>query len=587
MVYVMHQAPQLFGKVFKDRYRVGNLIGGGGFGWVYRGVDEVIDRPVALKILQPQYGAYTKEQRERFLQEAKMTARNKAASTVSLYDYGESLEGETLLLFMVMEYIEGETLDRRIKKQGRLAPLEVLHVMRQILYSLSQAHEQGYIHRDLKPANIMVFDDPTTQQLGVKVLDYGIAKAFTTQHGWSHYTQTDAGMNLTPHYASPEQIDFTGETKVGPHTDLYMLGLVSFCCLTGSHPLDHLDPQDVKLILTWHISPVLARLPKPFDKGPLSDIIHKLLIKNLDPEISPVRYMTCKEVLDDLMALETQAQREQRAMPTGPHQVSQADEVSEPEPESLSVPPEEPETLILQKQVKEDEAYLLTQPAPDPEVLYSFEDARTHVFNTPVPAPSLEKLPSPYEEATELILPQSSWRPLPLLGAALLCMGLGSVGVWALVPKPSAPQNQEAALAQEPSLETSSTQAASAPPAALVDMGAPKPSAALVPDQSVDLAHTQAQASPESKTSLASSKPVTLKKAPKAVSAKSTRRPPAKEEAPAPKPEPQEAPKETAKAQPPVEPKDEVSNPTPTTPKNVPSLKLEPQPVERKVWAVE
>ena len=317
-------APKLFGERLANRYLVGEVIGGGGFAWVYRGSDTLLERDVALKVLKPREGGtYPKELQARFIQEAKMTARLTSPYTVTLYDYGtHTCQDGSEFLYMACEFVDGVTLSDHIRARGTLKPLECAEVIQQALQSLQEAHRSGFVHRDIKSANIMLYTDASGRQ-SVKVLDYGIGKALTPE--WDAKLTQTGSLTGTPAYASPEQLR---SEPVLPATDLYSLGVVGFEMLTGAHPYQGRSTTNVLVEVV--MGPDIL-LPPPLDQGPLASIIHKMLKKSQEE-----RYERCGQVLEDLKWLETQEDRQARDpsldAPTRPAIDTQSIELLPPSP---------------------------------------------------------------------------------------------------------------------------------------------------------------------------------------------------------------------------------------------------------------
>ena len=215
-------------RVLGGRYTVQDRIGTGGMAIVYRGLDEVLGRTVAIKTMLPQYAA-DPSFAARFKQEAQAAAALQSPYIVSVYDWGK--DGDTY--YIVMEYLRGTDLKSGIRKHGALDSKKVAQIGSQIAQALSVAHRHDIIHRDIKPQNIMVQPDGN-----IKVMDFGIARAKN-----SHLT-TDNSVLGTAHYVSPEQ---TQGKELGPTTDIYSLGIVMYEAATGRVPFDGDDAISVAL----------------------------------------------------------------------------------------------------------------------------------------------------------------------------------------------------------------------------------------------------------------------------------------------------------------------------------------------------
>jgi serine/threonine protein kinase len=233
------------GETLNGRYKLEKLIGKGGMGRVYRAIQSPLNRPVALKILNPEFQKKDPQFVRRFYLEAATAARLTHPNTITVFDYGEAESGE---LFIVMEYLRGRPLSRVISSEGPLSAERTMHVAVQICRALREAHSKGIIHRDLKPGNILLLEEGDDADF-VKVLDFGLVKLFTPPNEEGSVRDssepltpgpnvegelTRAGMFLgSPKYMSPEQIQ--GQ-HLDPRTDIYSLGVLMFQMLAGKPP---------------------------------------------------------------------------------------------------------------------------------------------------------------------------------------------------------------------------------------------------------------------------------------------------------------------------------------------------------------
>jgi serine/threonine-protein kinase len=200
------------------KYQVEAEVGRGAMGAVYRGYDVLLDRYVAIKVLAPHL-VWEKDFVDRFLREARMAARLNHPVIVSIYEVGQ----EANQYYLVMEYVEGETLADFIRERGALVPTEVPSILRPLAEALDYAHGRGLIHRDVKPANIIV-----SPEGAVKLTDFGMARAIEQTH------LTAAGTIVgTPNYMSPEQ---ARGRRAGAHSDQYSLAVVAYEMLSGQIP---------------------------------------------------------------------------------------------------------------------------------------------------------------------------------------------------------------------------------------------------------------------------------------------------------------------------------------------------------------
>lgn len=254
-----------------DAYRVESLLGRGGMGAVYRGVQISLDRPVAIKILPPEYGAET-DFAERFRREALAMARLDHPNIVGIYDFG-SVETETgILYFFVMEFVSGTDLYRVIHS-GALDVPAALDIVRQVCDALYYAHNAGFLHRDIKPANIFISESGV-----VKVGDFGLAKLVETTSEPDMPPLTRSGFSLgTPQYMAPESLG--GKQEVDQRADIYSLGVMFYEMLTGNLP---------------H-----GVFPPPSEKVPIDSRLDDVVLKAMNSEPAQ-RYQQVSEVKSDI-----------------------------------------------------------------------------------------------------------------------------------------------------------------------------------------------------------------------------------------------------------------------------------------------
>lgn len=235
---------RIIGQTIAGRYEVTRLIGDGGMGSVYQARQLPLDRWVALKLIRHDL-ARDPLAVKRFHREMRAAVRVQHPNTIRVYDYGTAESGE---LFLVMEYLDGQTLAAALDDRQPLDAARIDHIGLQIVKALAAAHSEGIIHRDLKPQNIVLLDHYGDHDF-VKVLDFGLAR-FTEQFGGEdNLTLTaDGSMVGTPHYMSPEQI--SGEA-VDHRADLYALGVLLFRMATGQEPFPAKTPF---LVIAKHLN---------------------------------------------------------------------------------------------------------------------------------------------------------------------------------------------------------------------------------------------------------------------------------------------------------------------------------------------
>ncbi|MDP3684487.1 MAG: serine/threonine-protein kinase, partial [Ignavibacteria bacterium] len=203
-----------------ENYKVVSVLGEGGMGIVYKAFDIKLERFVALKVLN-QTGALNSNFVERFKREAKNQAKLNHPNIVSVYGFTE----QNGILGIVMEYVEGETLEKLITRKCKLETKEALTILQQMLEGVGHAHSKNFIHRDIKPSNIILNKEGI-----VKIMDFGISKALFDK-GITK-TGTKIGTLL---YMSPEQIRAEDPTK---QSDIYSIGITLYEMLSGKTPFD-------------------------------------------------------------------------------------------------------------------------------------------------------------------------------------------------------------------------------------------------------------------------------------------------------------------------------------------------------------
>lgn len=238
------------GMVIAGRYRLSRPIAHGGMGEVWRAYDAVRSRPVAIKLLKPEY-LEEPTFLQRFRAEARLAGMLDHPGICAVHDYGEDDGPEGRSAYLVLELVEGEPLSALLHRIGALPPEQALDVVGQAGVALQAAHAAGVVHRDVKPGNLLVRADGT-----VKITDFGIARAT----GSVPLTRTGTVLG-TAHYLSPEQVNGQPAT---PASDVYALGVVAYECLTGRRPYEGDSPVEVALAHQRDPLPALpADIPAP------------------------------------------------------------------------------------------------------------------------------------------------------------------------------------------------------------------------------------------------------------------------------------------------------------------------------------
>jgi beta-lactam-binding protein with PASTA domain/tRNA A-37 threonylcarbamoyl transferase component Bud32 len=266
--------------IFSNRYEVKRGIARGGMAQVYLARDQLLDRPVAIKVLFPEF-ARDPNFVERFRREAQAAANLSHPNIVAIYDWGQ----ERGTYFIVMEFVEGRSLRDLIHSEGPLPPAQAAGIGAEIAEALAFAHRSGVVHRDIKPGNVLM-----TESGRVKVTDYGIARATQGDTGEA-LTQTGAVMG-TATYFSPEQAQ---GLPVDGRSDVYSLGVVLYEMLSGEPPFSGDTPVAVAYKHVREEPPMLSdRMPTmPHD---LERIVFSAMSKDLD-----TRYQSADDLRDDLV----------------------------------------------------------------------------------------------------------------------------------------------------------------------------------------------------------------------------------------------------------------------------------------------
>jgi len=249
------------------QYTLGEKLGEGGMGEVYKATHAMLRRPTAIKLLRVQD---SDQAVQRFEREVQITSQLTHPNTISIFDYGRTESGT---FYYVMEYLAGLSLDRLVTQAGPLPAGRTIHLLRQVCESLREAHLQGLIHRDIKPANIMICQRGGIYDF-VKVLDFGLVKDVNS----SQNVKLTAASTVTgtPQYLSPEAIQHPDHTD--SRSDIYAVGAVGYFMLTGTPVFEGNKPIEV---LQKHLTDNVE-LPSHRVKHPIASDLEQIIVRCLD-----------------------------------------------------------------------------------------------------------------------------------------------------------------------------------------------------------------------------------------------------------------------------------------------------------------
>ncbi|HVJ19084.1 MAG TPA: protein kinase [Polyangiaceae bacterium] len=260
------------GDIIDGKYRIVRLLGEGGMGAVYEGENTRIHRRVAIKVLHSNV-AEQQEAVQRFEREAQAAGRIGSDHIVEVLDLGTLANGDR---YLVMEYLDGESLSGRIKAKGRITPQELCPIAYQLLDGLASAHGAGIIHRDLKPDNVYLLRSKSGQDF-IKLLDFGISK-FNQLSGDSGFSMTRTGAVMgTPYYMAPEQAK--GARDMDHRVDLYATGVILYEALTGQVPFNADTFNELLFKIVLEEPKPLEQLVPEIDAG-FTAIVNKAMARD-------------------------------------------------------------------------------------------------------------------------------------------------------------------------------------------------------------------------------------------------------------------------------------------------------------------
>jgi serine/threonine protein kinase len=264
----------LLGMVVEGRYKIQSVIGQGSAGTVYRAVQELIGREVAVKVLHD-YLVSDDEFIKRFKQEAKASSRLNHPNIITIYDFGVIPQGGGRP-YIAMDLLNGTPLSDIIAEVNHFPPAEAVPIFIQVAAALAEAHRQGVVHRDIKPENIVLVERGGQKNFPI-VVDFGIARLVQEESDQAKITRTGTVCG-SPTYMSPEQCT---SSKVDHRSDIYSLGIVFYETLTGEVPFQH---EELVRVMAMHLSdparPITEVRPDLAFPEALVQLVNKCLLKN-------------------------------------------------------------------------------------------------------------------------------------------------------------------------------------------------------------------------------------------------------------------------------------------------------------------
>ena len=350
-VALEQDADSLLGTTLAGKYRIDARLNEGGMGTVYRATHVLMDKTVAIKVLRPTLAADEKIV-ARFSREARAASRISHPNALTVTDFGED---ETGHVFLVMEFLSGQTLKQLIRDEGPLPLQRVVDITRQIADALNAAHAQGVVHRDLKSDNIMLVD--TLSGDHAKVLDFGIAK-ITEPDGAVDTNLTAPNLVIgTPQYMSPEQC--AQDAEIDARSDIYSLGVILYEMLVGHVPFSGESPT---MVMMKHLQdPVPSILEERNDvPAAVGRVVTRAMAKVRDN-----RYQNATELIEDLIiASGMTIQRTAPAVISAPVRSS-----DDPDEVTMVRTAEEPPPIVTSRRAP---VTVPVQPMPPPQAPSSF-----------------------------------------------------------------------------------------------------------------------------------------------------------------------------------------------------------------------
>ncbi|QDG51791.1 PEGA domain-containing protein [Persicimonas caeni] len=375
------------GQVIDGRYRVESVIATGGMGVVLRAEHVAMEREVALKLLHPHIAATDATIVERFHREVQLAKTLDHRNTIRLYDSGKTEEG---LLFVAMEYLDGETLDELLARRGALRVWRAVDLTLQMLDGLAEAHARDFVHRDIKPSNVFVARNRRGEDV-VKLLDFGIAKPLVDAGADLTGTGTICG---TPNYVAPE---YLRSEPIGKACDVYAVGLILLEMLCGQRVFEGDSPMET---MTMRLQ-TRPQIPFLIEESPLAGVIRKAVAIQPEDRYADAdeMYRALRPVAERLPA-ELLARRVDRPEPVGaPRPAPQRTEGSSRSATRVSLYREEPFEPVVSPRVAAGAAAALAVLAGVGVALLLSDDGASSSAAPATSAPAVQIAPVHPEES--------------------------------------------------------------------------------------------------------------------------------------------------------------------------------------------
>jgi len=431
-------AADYLGKTLDGRYRLDSVLGQGGMGLVFAGVQTSMQRSVAVKTLHPQL-AMAPTFFERFKREAELASKLRHPNIITIYDFGRAADGTC---YFVMELIEGESLRQQVKREGPMSLRRATAIIEQAALGLQHAHKQNVVHRDVKPHNIMISQVDGHEY--VKVLDFGLVKVLE-QEDEEQLTSTGQVLG-TPQYMPPEQ---AGGEVVDQRSDLYSLAGVLFFMLTGSSPF---GANTVRKALTAALTKTVPAVGSIRQGAPVPRKLDEFFRKGLAREKED-RFQNVAELLTDMNA--AMAGETEEVLDALPIVAARTDGVKDSGSGSQSGAEKKGSKAGTGRSSKVIVASSLSKPLPEKVVPQDRRETAPEI-------PSLKATST--QPALEVVNPPVSGSKLPMVMAAVaaaLVIVLGSAYVFLakkpvvdIAPPPMAQKEEVKAVVNEPVVDT-------------------------------------------------------------------------------------------------------------------------------------